>query len=64
LVSVIDEHLQKNATKLSGNSTFKDYYGRTHSPVKRDTQAATTDASEGETKKRRRQTKVKEETEL
>lgn len=63
LVSIIDEHLQKNATSLSSNDAFKDYYDRA-SPSKRVSGASTTLASDGEAKpKRKRAPKVKEEPE-
>lgn len=59
LVSLIDEHLTKNASSLSSNATFKDYYGRTSSPTKR----LPANATDGEVKvRKRRTTKIKEET--
>lgn len=65
LASVLDEHFQKNATRLSGDAAFKEYYGRS-SPAKRASGASTSAAaatSEGEIKlKKKRAAKVKEET--
>jgi len=58
LVAVLDEHLTKNASRLRSSSVFKDYYGRTSSPVKRDSGA------EPKSTRRRRATSVKEETDL
>ncbi|KAF2154451.1 hypothetical protein K461DRAFT_267460 [Myriangium duriaei CBS 260.36] len=62
LVSVLDEYLQKNASTLSGNDAFSDYYGR-KSPAKRVSGASIAVASDGEVKPRRKRApKVKEET--
>ncbi|KAG8626163.1 hypothetical protein KVT40_006564 [Elsinoe batatas] len=66
LASVLDEHFQKNATRLSGDAAFKDYYGRS-SPAKRASAsgANAAAASEGDLKvKKKRVTKVKEETDV
>lgn len=61
LVVVLDEHLQKNSSSLSGNEAFKEYYGRA-SPSKRASGVSTGVASDGELKpKRKRAPKVKEE---
>ena len=72
LVSVLDEHLQTNATRLSRNADLRDYYDRTGSPAKRvpsNVGAAATVTSDGEIhsvvrQRGRRTTKVKDEFEL
>ncbi|KAF4548222.1 Hypothetical protein D9617_30g011260 [Elsinoe fawcettii] len=66
LASVLDEHFQKNATRLSGDAAFKEYYGRS-SPAKRASASGANAAatSEGEIKiKKKRAPKVKEETDV
>lgn len=60
LASLLEEHLNDNATTLRRDPSFNDYYGRTSSPTKRD--AAPT--SDGEVKtviRKRRVVKVKSE---
>jgi len=69
LVAVLDEHLTKNATRLGGDATFKDYYGRLSSPTKRDPvassgAAATSDGEPRTATRKRRVTRVKEETDV
>ena len=61
LVSLLDEHLQKNASTLAGRDTFKEYFGRA-SPAKRASIAPAGATSDGEAKaKKNRAPKVKKE---
>jgi len=67
LASLLEEHFNNNATQLSGNPDFKDYYNRTSSPTKREARPAAAIVSDGEIRtavRKRRVTKVKEETDV
>jgi len=61
LASLLEEHLNDNATTLRRDPTFNDYYDRTSSPTKRDA-APTLDGEVKTVVRKRRVIKVKSET--
>ena len=69
LIEALDGHLQKNATRLSGKSSFEPYFGTRRTPFKaRSSSAAGVTSDDGEVKsvvkaRGRRTTKVKPENE-
>jgi hypothetical protein len=63
LVSALETQLQRNATTLSRDSAFGDYYGRARSPTKRERgdTAPPPDATVPQSRRRTTSAKVKEE---
>jgi hypothetical protein len=63
LVTALDDHLRQNATALSGDKTFAEYYQRGASPVKKARTSASADPSGDAPAKRRRTISVKKDPE-
>lgn len=65
LITELEKHLRANAQTLSRKPSFKEFYERTGSPVKKDRASsvavATTDGEPKTARPRRRMTKVKDE---
>jgi hypothetical protein len=61
LVAKLETTLRSNSSTLSSDPTFKEFYARGGSPMKKERTASTTVTSDGDVKLRQRRKTVKKE---